>query len=66
MNIRRLDFTYEISDERLLAYGRLSIMDRLRWLDDVRLFTLMVRQAPAVQRPPLRPVGESEGRIGGG
>jgi len=39
-----LDFSYEISDERLLAYSQLPIVDRLRWLDEVRRFTLMVRQ----------------------
>lgn len=48
--MERMDFSYEISDERLLAYSQLPIMDRLRWLDEVRLFTLMVRQAPTVQR----------------
>lgn len=48
--MERLDFSYEISDERLLAYSQLPVMDRLRWLDEVRLFTLMVRQAPTVQR----------------
>ncbi|MDP2827366.1 MAG: hypothetical protein Q8O37_02035 [Sulfuricellaceae bacterium] len=45
-----VDFSYEISDEHLLTYSRLPIMDRLRWLDEVRIFTLMVRQAPTVQR----------------
>jgi len=47
-----IDFTYEISDERLLAYSQLPILDRLRWLDEVRRFTLMVRAAPTVQRMP--------------
>lgn len=50
MNMERVDFSYEISDERLLAYSQLPILDRLRWLDEVRRFTLMVRQAPTVQR----------------
>ena len=48
MNAERVDFSYEISDERLLAYSRIPLLDRLRWLDDVRCFTLMVRQAPVV------------------
>lgn len=50
MNVERIDFSYEISDERLLAYSQLPILDRLRWLDEVRQFTLMVRQAPIVER----------------
>ncbi len=50
MNREGVDFSYEISDERLLAYSQLPILDRLRWLDEVRQFTLMVRQAPLVDR----------------
>jgi len=45
---RLVDFTYEISDERLLAYSSLPIFDRLRWLDEIRRFTLAVRAAPEV------------------
>ena len=52
MNTERVDFSYEISDERLLAYSQLPLLDRLRWLDEVRRFTLMVRQAPTVPRNP--------------
>lgn len=46
--MERLDFHYEISDERLLAYSRMPVLDRLKWLDDVRRFTLMVRAAPNI------------------
>lgn len=46
--MERIDFDYEISDERLLAYSRIPLLDRLKWLDDVRRFTLMVRSAPLV------------------
>ena len=52
MNTRAVDFSYEISDERLLAYSQMPILDRLRWLDEVRRFTLMVRQAPTVRTTP--------------
>ena len=45
------DFAYEISDERLIAYSRIPLLDRLRWLDEVRRFTWMVRNAPTVARP---------------
>jgi len=43
-----IDFDYEISDERLLAYSRMPVLDRLRWLDELRCFTLMMRAAPEV------------------
>lgn len=45
-----IDFNYEISDEHLLIHSRLPILDHLRWLDEVRLFSSMVRQAPMMQR----------------
>lgn len=48
--MERVDFSYEISDERLIAYSRLPLLERLRWLDEVRRFTLMVREAPVVIR----------------
>ncbi len=43
------DFHYEISDERLIAYSRVPLLDRLKWLDEVRRFTLAVRAAPTVK-----------------
>lgn len=46
--MERLDFRYEISDERLLAYSRVPLLDRLKWLDELRQFTLLVRAAPDV------------------
>lgn len=50
--MERPDFSYRISDERLLAYSRLPLLDRLRWLDEIRRFTLLARAAPAVARSP--------------
>ncbi len=43
-----LEFDYERTDEQLLAYSSLPILDRLQWLDEVRQFTLMVREAPTI------------------
>ena len=40
------DFHYVISDERLLAYARVPLIDRLRWLDDLVCFTQQWRAAP--------------------
>lgn len=50
--MERLDFHYEISDERLLAYSCMPVLDRLKWLDDVRRFTLMMRAAPDIPHAP--------------
>ena len=47
-----IDFHYEISDERLLAYSALPLIDRLRWLDEIRRFTLLLRAAPVIERKP--------------
>jgi hypothetical protein len=46
--MEKIDFSYELSDERLLAYSRLSLYDRLRWLDGLRRFTALVRTATTV------------------
>jgi hypothetical protein len=43
--MEKIDFAYEISEERLCAYRRLSLYDRLRWLEDVCRFTKMMRAA---------------------
>lgn len=57
--MRKVDFSYEVSDERLRAYGRLSLYDRLRWLEDLCRFTAMMSVAssrdfskePSLQSP---------------
>jgi hypothetical protein len=43
---QRLEFSYQISDERLLAWAQRPIIERLQMLDDLRLFTLAARAAP--------------------
>ena len=50
MTMQRPDFHYEIPDERLMAYSRIPLLDRLKWLDAVRRFTLAARAAPTVGR----------------
>jgi hypothetical protein len=42
----KVDFRYYVSDERLLAYSRIPLLDRLKWLDEIARFTRMVRAAP--------------------
>ena len=41
-------FSYWVSDEQLEAFGKLSLLDRLRWVEAAREFTL------AAQTPETR------------
>lgn len=36
-------FSYYVSDEQLAAFAKLSMLERLQWVDDARLFTLMAQ-----------------------
>ncbi len=58
----KIDFSYELSEERLRAYGKLSLYDRLRWLEDVARFTALMRAAATVRfggHPADSPAGDS-------
>jgi len=44
------DIHYVISDERLLAYAKVPLIDRLQWLDELVRFTQMWRAAPVVDQ----------------
>lgn len=46
----KIEFDYVRSDEQLIAYSSLPLLDRLQWLDEVRRFTLMMREAPTANR----------------
>lgn len=46
----KIDFEYEISEERIIAYRAIPEIDRLRWLEELCVFTNMVRQASEVSR----------------
>lgn len=45
---RKVDFSYTISDERLLAWAHKPLMEKLQMLDDIRRFTLAMRAAPVL------------------
>lgn len=46
----KIDYEYEISEERIRAYLEIPEIERLRWLEDICVFTNMFRQAPEVAR----------------
>ena len=46
----KIDYEYEISEERIRAYLEIPEIERLRWLEELCVFTNMFRQAPEVAR----------------
>jgi len=44
----KVDYLYYVSDERLIAYSKVPLLDRLKWLDEIVRFTLMMRGAPTI------------------
>lgn len=36
-------FYYDVSDEQLDAFARLTLIERLQWVEEARLFTLLAR-----------------------
>ena len=51
----KIDYEYEISEERIRAYLEIPEIERLRWLEDICVFTKMFRQAPEVTRSEPAP-----------
>ena len=43
-------FRYWVSDEQLRAYGRMSDVARLKWLDEARRFTLLTETPQTRER----------------
>ena len=43
-------YYYYVSDEQLEAFARLTPLERLQWVDDLRLFTLMASTPEITER----------------
>ena len=43
-------FSYCVSDEQLAAFQRLSPLQRLQWVEEVRLFTILARTPETAKR----------------
>ncbi|MEA2084329.1 MAG: hypothetical protein U9O82_08835 [Thermodesulfobacteriota bacterium] len=43
-------FSYYVSDEQLQAFQRLSPLQRLKWVEEARLFTLLARTPETTKR----------------
>ena len=44
--MRPIDFSYTVADETLIAYSRVPLEERLRWLEELAVFTALWRAAP--------------------
>ena len=43
----KIDYEYQTTEAQVLRYQKVPLLDRLRWLEELCVFTKMVRQAPA-------------------
>ena len=47
---RRGGFSYTVSPEQLQAFARMSDLERLQWVEDARLFTLLGQTPQTAER----------------
>ncbi len=52
-------FSYYVSDEQLQAFQRLSPLQRLKWVEDARLFTLLTRTPETANRQERLRLGKT-------
>lgn len=52
-------FGYDVSDEQLEAFAKLTPIERLQWADEARLFTLMARTPETAERQERLRRGET-------
>lgn len=52
-------FWYYVSDEQLQAFAQLTPLERLRWVDEARLFTLPARTPETTERQERLRRGET-------
>ncbi len=52
-------FAYYVSNEQLAAYARLTPYERLCWVDEIRVFTLMARTLETAERQERLRRGET-------
>jgi hypothetical protein len=52
-------YSYYVSDEQLEAFAKLSPYERLKWADEIRLFTLLARTPETAERQERLRRGDS-------
>ncbi|MDD5329283.1 MAG: hypothetical protein PHX38_04710 [Sulfuricella sp.] len=53
-------FSYFVSEEQLRAFAQLTDLERLQWVDDARLFTLLGRTPQTAERQERLRRGEKD------
>ncbi len=53
--MKPVDYYYSPTDEELRAYAKLTPLERLKRLDDLRRFTIMLREAPTMSKHAAEP-----------
>lgn len=48
--ISRGGFSYWVSDEQLETFGKMTLLQRLEWVEQARLFTLLARTPETAER----------------
>ena len=57
------DYSYELTDEQLLYYSSLPPIAKLRWLDEARRFTLLMRGARRTYYRDGKPFATTESAV---
>lgn len=52
-NNQKNGFSYFVSHEQLAAFGKLTMLERLQWVENARLFTLMAQTPETKARHEL-------------
>lgn len=52
-------FGYDVSDEQIEAFSKLTLLQRLQWVEEARLFTLMARTPETAERQERLRRGET-------
>lgn len=55
-------FDYWVSDEQFEAFSKLSILERLQWVEQARLFTLATQTPETARRHALLREGREAGK----
>jgi hypothetical protein len=55
VDVEKIDYEYDISEERIRAYLAVPEIERLRWLEELCILTKQFREAPVVRQPDSAP-----------
>jgi hypothetical protein len=44
--MEKIDFEYEVTEEQVRRFRQIPLIDRLRWVEEICIFTNLARHAP--------------------